>query len=71
VRQRTTETISFTLDDLRRAASFPLSHTTEVQEDCGNGPAAVQKARCHDGNAARHERGSPDSSGEFMVRTNT
>ena len=32
VRERTAETISFTLDDFRRAASFPLTHTIAVPE---------------------------------------
>jgi hypothetical protein len=44
VRERTAETISFTLDDFRRAASFPLTHTIAVPEGGDTSPTAVQKA---------------------------
>jgi hypothetical protein len=43
VRERTAETISFTLDDFRRAASFPLTHTIAVPKHGETSPTAVQK----------------------------
>jgi hypothetical protein len=45
VRKRTAETISFTLDDFRRAASFPLTHTIAVPEGGETSPTAVQEPR--------------------------